>query len=51
MITDKDSLYEAFQRNGYCMPKKSEAFVTIKFLLGARDDRYFLPKTDMVTHK
>ena len=51
MITDKDSLYEAFQRNGYCMPKKSEAFVTIKFLLGARDDHYFLPKTDMVIHK
>ncbi len=37
MVTDKDSLYLAFKRNGYLMPKLKTAFVTIKYLLGVRE--------------
>lgn len=37
MITDKETLFLAFQRNGHYMPKASEAFVTIKFLKGIRE--------------
>ena len=48
MVTDKQSLYLAFQRNGYYMPKASEAFVTIKFLTGIREGRYFMPKTEHI---
>jgi len=33
------------------MPKYSESFITIKFLLGIREGRYFMPKTDMITKK
>ena len=48
MIVDKKSLYLAFQRNGYYMPRFKEAFITIKFLVGAKKERYFLPKTDTI---
>lgn len=51
MITDKKSLFEAFLRNNYYMPKYSESFITIKFLLGIREGRYFMPKTDIITKK
>ena len=44
MVTDKESLFSAFKRNGYYMPKYKEAFITIKFLIGVREERYFLPK-------
>ena len=48
MVADKESRYLAFKRNGYYMPKSSEAFVTVKFLTGIREDRYFLPKTEHI---
>ena len=51
MITDKKSLFEAFLRNNYYMPKYSESFITIKFLLGIREGRYFMPKTDIIKKK
>ena len=51
MITDKKSLFEAFLRNNYYMPKYSESCITIKFLRGVRDGRYFMPKTDIITKK
>ena len=51
MITDKTSLYKAFQRNGSFMPKPNEPFITIKFLKGAKDGHYFLPKTDNIKKK
>lgn len=48
VITNKHTLYGAFQRNKYYMPKYNEACITIKFLLGVREGRYFLPKTDNI---
>ena len=51
MITDKESLYTAFKRNGYYMPKLTESFVTIKLLTGVREDTYFLPMTAAIKKK
>ena len=48
LVTDKESLYYAMLRNKFFMPKANEAIVTIKFLLGVREEKYFLPKTRQV---
>ena len=36
MITDKESLYDAYKRNGFYMPSLQGPFITIKFLVGIR---------------
>jgi hypothetical protein len=51
MVTDRDTLIDAFRRNGYYIPKGSEAFLTVKFLLGVRKKRNFLPMTEDVKKK
>ena len=48
MITDKKSLYDGFKRNGYFMPKAKDACMTIKFLIGVRERRYFLPLSENI---
>ncbi len=51
MITDKDTLVDAFTRNSYYMPRASEAFLTVKFLLGVRKKKYFLPMSEDINKK
>ena len=51
MVTDKDTLFDAFKRNGYYMPTATSAFVTVKFLLGVRKKKYFLPRSDDIKKK
>ena len=51
MVTDKDSLVDAFRRNGFYMPKVTESFVTVKFLLGVRKKHNFLPMTEDIKKK
>ena len=51
MVTDKDTLFDAFKRNGYYMPTATSAFVTVKFLLGVRKKKYFLPMSKDIKKK
>ncbi len=51
MVTDKDTLVDAFTRNSYYMPRASEAFLTVKFLLGVRKKKYFLPMSEDINKK
>lgn len=48
LVKDKKSLYEAFIRNRYFMPKIKEAIITGEFLVQLRDGKFFIPKADDV---